>query len=427
MLQKEKAILIGVKIGKQYHFNESMNELKNLALSCDYEIVGQVEQNLREIDKTFFVGSGKIEEIKSLTDDLEAELVIFNNELSPSQLKNLVKVLKCSVKDRTALILEIFARRARTREAKLQIEMARMQYMLPRLVGLYESLAQQTGGVGSKTRGSGEKELELDRRKLERKIYELNKELETISYERQIQRKKRSKSRLPTVALVGYTNSGKSTLMNALLEVSQKPESKKVLEKDILFATLDTSVRKITVPGYKDFLLSDTVGFISNLPHFLVKAFRSTLEEVKMADLLLHIIDVSASDYEEQMRVTENTLQEIGAGNIPVINVFNKIDLTSDYKAKMINNRVFISAGKKIGLNLLLERINQELLKNYIECHMFIPYNQGNLLSYLNDSAHIKSVRYENEGTLLNLECLESDYRRFHKFVCVKFSHTVNS
>ena len=347
MLQKEKAILIGVKIGKQYHFNESMNELKDLALSCDYKIVGQVEQNLREIDKTFFIRSGKIEEIKSLTDDLEAELVIFNNELSPSQLKNLFKVLKCIVKDRTALILEIFARRARTREAKLQIKMARMQYMLPRLVGLYESLAQQTGGVGSKTRGSGEKELELDRRKLERKIYELNKELETISYERQIQRKKRSKSRLPTVALVGYTNSGKSTLMNALLEVSQKPESKKVMEKDILFATLDTSVRKITVPGYKDFLLSDAVGFISNLPHFLVKAFRSTLEEVKMADLLLHIIDVSASDYEEQMRVTENTLQEIGAGNIPVANVFNKIDLTSDYKAKMINSRVFISAGKR--------------------------------------------------------------------------------
>jgi len=427
LLQKEKAILIGVKIGKQYHFNESMNELKDLALSCDYEIVGQVEQNLREIDKTFFIRSGKIEEIKSLTDDLEAELVIFNNELSPSQLKNLVKVLKCSVKDRTALILEIFARRARTREAKLQIEMARMQYMLPRLVGLYESLAQQTGGVGSKTRGSGEKELELDRRKLERKIYELNKELETINYERQIQRKKRSKSRLPTVALVGYTNSGKSTLMNALLEVSQKPESKKVMEKDILFATLDTSVRKITIPGYKDFLLSDTVGFISNLPHFLVKAFRSTLEEVKMADLLLHIIDVSASDYEEQMRVTGNTLQEIGASNIPVINVFNKIDLTSEYKAKMINNRVFISAGKKVGLNLLLERINQELLKKYIECHMFIPYNQGNLLSYLNDNAHIKSVRYENEGTLLNLECLENDYKRFHKFVCVKFSHIVNS
>ena len=298
--------------------------------------------------------------------------------------------------------------------------MANMQYMLPRLIGLYESMAQQTGGVGSKTRGPGEKILELDRRQLERKIYELDKELKSIHYERQIQRKKRIKSRLPMVALVGYTNSGKSTLMNGLLEVSQRPESKKVVEKDILFATLDTSIRKITIPGFKDFLLSDTVGFVSNLPYYLVKAFRSTLEEVRRADLLLHIVDIAAPDYEEQIRVTDNTLQEIGAENIPIIYVFNKIDLTSEYGAKISNNRVFISAAKKIGLNLLLKRINQELLREYVECCMFIPYNQGKLLSYLNNNTYIKSIKHENEGTLLKLKCLESDYRKFNKFVCVK-------
>ena len=420
MLQKEKALLIGVNINKQYYFNESMDELKNLAISCDFEVVGQMEQNLKEINKTFYVGSGKLEEIKYLANDLKVDLIIFNNELSPSQLRNLVRVLQYRIMDRTALILEIFARRAKTREAKLQVEMANMQYMLPRLVGLYESMAQQTGGVGSKTRGPGEKALELDRRQLERKIYELNKELESISHERRIQRKKRIKSRLPMVALVGYTNSGKSTLMNGMLEISQKPESKKVVEKDILFATLDTSIRKISLPGFKDFLLSDTVGFVSNLPHYLVKAFRSTLEEVRRADLLLHIVDISAPDYEEQMRVTDNTLQEIGAENIPTIYVFNKIDLTSDYEAKIFNNRVFISAAKKVGLNLLLKEINRELLRKYIECCMFIPYNQGKLLSYLNNNAYIKSVKHENEGTILTLECLESDYKKFHKFVCTE-------
>ncbi len=420
MLQKEKALLIGVNINKQYYFNESMDELKNLAISCDFEVVGQMEQNLKEINKTFYVGSGKLEEIKYLANDLKVDLIIFNNELSPSQLRNLVRVLQYRIMDRTALILEIFARRAKTREAKLQVEMANMQYMLPRLVGLYESMAQQTGGVGSKTRGPGEKALELDRRQLERKIYELNKELESISHERRIQRKKRIKSRLPMVALVGYTNSGKSTLMNGMLEISQKPKSKKVVEKDILFATLDTSIRKISLPGFKDFLLSDTVGFVSNLPHYLVKAFRSTLEEVRRADLLLHIVDISAPDYEEQMRVTDNTLQEIGAENIPTIYVFNKIDLTSDYEAKIFNNRVFISAAKKVGLNLLLKEINRELLRKYIECCMFIPYNQGKLLSYLNNNAYIKSVKHENEGTILTLECLESDYKKFHKFVCTE-------
>ena len=420
LLQKEKALLIGVNINKQYYFNESMDELKNLAISCDFEVVGQMEQNLKEINKTFYVGSGKLEEIKYLANDLKVDLIIFNNELSPSQLRNLVRVLQYRIMDRTALILEIFARRAKTREAKLQVEMANMQYMLPRLVGLYESMAQQTGGVGSKTRGPGEKALELDRRQLERKIYELNKELESISHERRIQRKKRIKSRLPMVALVGYTNSGKSTLMNGMLEISQKPESKKVVEKDILFATLDTSIRKISLPGFKDFLLSDTVGFVSNLPHYLVKAFRSTLEEVRRADLLLHIVDISAPDYEEQMRVTDNTLQEIGAENIPTIYVFNKIDLTSDYEAKIFNNRVFISAAKKVGLNLLLKEINQELLRKYIECCMFIPYSQGKLLSYLNNNAYIKSVKHENEGTILTLECLESDYKKFHKFVCTE-------
>ena len=419
-LKKEKTLLVGVNINQHCHFNESMNELSNLALSCDYEVVGQIEQNLKKINKTFYIGSGKLEEIKNSANELEANVIIFNNELSPSQLRNLVRALEYRIIDRTSLILEIFVRRAKTREAKLQVEVANMQYMLPRLVGLNESLAQQTGGVGSKTRGSGEKALELDRRQLERKIFEQNKILESISNERQVRQKKRAKSIIPLVALVGYTNSGKSTLMNGLLEISGKPVSKRVFEKDILFATLDTSVRKISIPGYREFLLSDTVGFISNLPHELIKAFRSTLEEVRTADLLLHVIDISNPEYEEQIAATNKTLQDIGAVNIPILYVFNKIDLNKEFEAKTIANKVFVSAKNQDELSLLLEQIDIKLRKEYIECCMFIPYSQGKLLSYLNNNAYVKSVKHDNEGTILTLECLESDYKKFHKFVCTK-------
>lgn len=419
MFLKEKALLVGVNINKQYNFSISMDELNKLAFSSDYEVVGKVEQNLKEVNKVYYVGSGKLNEIKSIANGLEADLIIFNNELSPSQLRNLVKVLEYKILDRTSLILEIFAKRARTKEAKLQVEMARMQYMLPRLVGMNESLAQQTGGVGSKTRGTGEKALELDRRQLEKRISDLKKELKLLSDRRMVQRKKRSRSRLPIVSLVGYTNSGKSTLMNLLLDISGKYEPKRVIEKDMLFATLDTSVRKIELTGNKKFLLTDTVGFIDNLPHDLIKAFRSTLEEVRTADLLIHIIDVSDPAYEEQMKVTENTLREIGAGEIPIISVFNKIDQTSDYKEKVIGNRVFISARKKMGINLLLDLINRELFSKYIECSMFIPYSEGKLLSYLNNHTQIKNIIHGEEGTILELKCLESDYKKYQKYLYI--------
>ncbi|HOR42775.1 MAG TPA: GTPase HflX, partial [Atribacterota bacterium] len=287
--RKERALLIGVNINNQPHFKESIEELNNLAISCEFEVTGQLEQNLKEPNRGFLIGSGKIEEIKPLAEQYQPDVLIFNSELSPSQLRNLSRKLEFKIMDRTSLILEIFARRAKTKEAKLQVEMANLQYMLPRLIGLKESLAQQTGGVGTKTRGLGEKLLELDRRKIEKRITELNKVLESIKRQRETQRKKRKQTGLPTVALVGYTNSGKSTLMNTMLELFQKSENKKVFEDNMLFATLETSTRRITLKKSGPFLLMDTVGFISQLPHHLVKAFHSTLEEVNNADLLLHV------------------------------------------------------------------------------------------------------------------------------------------
>jgi GTP-binding protein HflX len=423
--ERQRALLVGANIGHASNFRESMEELRELALACEFEVVGQVEQNLKVSNRTYYIGSGKVQEVKVLLDENEADVVIFDNELSPSQLRNLEKALERKVMDRTALILEIFARRAKTREAKLQVEVAYLQYMLPRLVGRYEALSQQTGGVGTTTRGVGEKKLELDRRKIEERISELNKELELLSKERQIQRKKRKKSDLPLVALVGYTNSGKSTLMNALVELCGKPDTKKVLEKDMLFATLDTSVRRIDIPDNKAFLLSDTVGFIDKLPHNLVKAFRSTLEEVREADLLLHVVDVSNPNYEQQIEVTNKTLAQIATDNIPAIYVYNKADLTGiDIPLVVKGEDIYMSAKEGIGLEELVQLISKKIFSRYVKCQMLIPYDQGKVVAYFNENADILSMSYKNEGIVLTMECRESDYMRYQRFVCGALEET---
>ncbi|HNO26085.1 MAG TPA: GTPase HflX, partial [Leptospiraceae bacterium] len=393
------------------------DELHNLAIACEFTVVGRAEQNLKTANSAYYIGYGKIEEIRLLTEETEANIIIFNNELSPSQVKNLEKELDLEILDRTSLILEIFAKRAKTREAKLQVESARLKYLLPKLIGSNESLGRQSGGVGTRNRGSGEKKLELDRRKIEEKISELNKELKLLENERKTQKKMRSKTDFPSVALVGYTNAGKSTLMNAMVEFSQKSESKKVFEKDMLFATLETSVRRISLPENRTILLSDTVGFVNKLPHDLVKAFRSTLDEVRDADLLLHIIDSSHPNFRQQMEVTNETLCQIGAKTIPTIYVFNKADLTSMKIPSVDGDSVFISAKEKIGITELIQLIIRKAFSRYRECRMLIPYDQGRIVSYLNENAHIKSVSYESNGTLLDLECKEQDYQKYEEFV----------
>ena len=345
-------------------------------------------------------------------------MVVFNNELSPSQLKNLESKLDIQILDRTSIILEIFARRAKTNESKMQVEIAKLRYMLPRLAGLHMSLGRQGGGSGISNKGSGEKQIELDRRIIEDRINKLNKELNEVKIRRNIQRRKRNDSQIPLVSLVGYTNAGKSTILNSFVDMSSSDNSKKVLEEDMLFATLETSVRKVKLKDGKEFLLSDTVGFIRDLPHSLVKAFRSTLEEVKNADLLLHVIDYSDEDYEENIKVTNDTLKEIGADNIPVVYVFNKCDKVSNCKLPYIDgNKVYISARNNIGVDQLIKVISDKIFSSYITCKMEIPFQRGDITSYLNEKYEFISTDYTDRGTLIKICLSQKDYGKYKQYI----------
>nr|WP_198044752.1 GTPase HflX [Lysinibacillus timonensis] len=418
----EKAILVGVNLQNDSNFEYSMIELADLAKALDVEIVGTVTQNLERVTPSHYVGTGKIEEIKNFFEESGANLVIFNDELSPSQIRNLEHDLDSKVIDRTMLILDIFERRAKTREAKMQVELAQLQYMLPRLVGLHASLSRQGGGTGGgfRNRGAGETKLELDRRKIEDQIAKLRKDLESVKEQRETQRKKRKKNEIPVVSLVGYTNAGKSTIMNQLLERYTQDEHKQVFEKDMLFATLETSVRNIELEDKKSFLLSDTVGFVSKLPHHLVKAFRSTLEEARDADLLLHVVDVSNEEYQFMMDVTNKTLTEIGVVDVPTIYVYNKSDQANVNYPLVSGNNIWISAKEGTGLDELIELIKQRVLANYVTCQMLIPFERGDVVSYLNQNASVLSTEYVEEGTLLSVEVKEADYKRYEQFVLVK-------
>ena len=417
MEEKERALLVGVNINDDEYFFKEVNELRELAKACNMEPVELVVQNLSSINSAFYVGVGKLDEIKDKIKELDIDIVIFNNELTPSQLKNIEQKLDIAVLDKTALILEIFNIRAKTKEAKLQVEVARLKYMLPRLVGLHKALGRQGGGSGVSSKGSGEKKIELDRRIIEARISKLNKELEQISKTRETQSKQREKSSIPLVSMVGYTNAGKSTLLNDFVELSGEDEDKKVFEEDMLFATLETSVRKIKLKDNKEFLLSDTVGFIKSLPHELIKAFRSTLEEVKHADLLLHVIDFSDDDYEENIRVTENTLKIIGAQDIPVIYVYNKSELKKEKFPVVSDNSIYISAKNKIGIYELLELINKSIFKGYKSCCMLIPYDKGSILSYFNEMYYIKNAEYLEEGTKIEFDCSLKDYDKYKEYL----------
>jgi GTPase len=417
---QQKAIIVGVQLQNQTNFAYSMQELRNLAAACYLDVVDELSQKATRVNPSHYIGTGKIQELRALLEGHEAPIVIFNDELSPSQIRNLESALEVTVMDRTLLILDIFAERAQTREAQLQVEVARLQYMLPRLVGLRASLGRQGGGAGLKNRGAGETKLELDRRRIEERITALQAELEKLVARRQIQRKQRQKNEVPVVCLVGYTNTGKSSLMNALMETYDPQTTKQVFAKDMLFATLETSVRSIELPDHKSFLLTDTVGFVSQLPHHLVKAFRSTLEEVTEADLLVHVVDYSHADYEKLITVTNDTLKELGAFDIPTIYAYNKCDLTEHDYPHVEDNTVCMSAKQGSGLNELIQLIRGHIFHDYMECEILIPFSQGRLVAYFNEHAHVQSTSYEPEGTRLRLECRTVDFERYRsEFIVV--------
>ncbi len=439
---RQTAVLVGLDLQDGTNFSKSIREMKELADAVSIDVVMTVTQSLPGQNAATYIGSGKVEEIRALVDELEPDLVLFDNSLSPIQLRNLANELQTEILDRTQLILRIFSERARTREAKLQVESAQLAYFLPRLVGLRTKLGRQGGTSGSMSnKGQGETQIELDRRHIEHRMAQLRRELNTVEQERATQRKRRASSGIPKVALVGYTNAGKSTIMNAMLSEfsTDTVEEKSVFEKNMLFATLDTSVRKIDPgQGRKVFLLSDTVGFISNLPTTLVKAFRSTLEEVKYADILLLVSDLSDSEYRENLRVTEETLSEIGAGDIPRIYVYNKADLASDPDIQVLHDptqdtapapgsfstpqsessrRITISAKKRTDIERLVDTIEDAVNADRVECDMLIPYTDGRVLDALKKNSSLTISGYDEKGTKIHVFCTKADFNRYNEYV----------
>ena len=420
--RQERALLVGVDLGTVGEdFEKSMEELASLAEACFMEPVGMVSQKMESVNQGLYIGTGKVKEVKEAANALEADILIFDDALTPAQLRNLQKELDMPILDRTTLILDIFETRARTREAKLQVESARLKYLLPRLVGMHKALTRQGGTSGSmSSRGAGEKKLELDRRRIESRISELSKELLGVSKERTVQRKKRLGSGVPLVALVGYTNAGKSTIMNAMIDRYVKDNEKKVLEKDMLFATLETTVRRINTGNNKDFLLSDTVGFIHKLPHGLVKAFHSTLEEVENADLLLHVADCSDPYCKEHMKTTQETLAELHAGEIPVITVYNKADKSGEefpYPQIVGDNKIYISAKEPDSIALLADMILEKVYSDFVSAEFLIPYEKGNVVSYFMEHGQIISQEYQEMGTLLRTKCHKADRDKYRQFL----------
>lgn len=417
-LIRTKVLLVGVDTGDEADFAHSMEELASLAEAAEREVAGVIIQKLEAVNKTLYIGTGKVAEVREYAGQCEAEEIVFDNTLSPSQVRNLGKELELPVLDRTNLILDIFALRARTGEAKLQVETARLQYMLPRLVGMRENLSRQGGTGGSMSnRGAGETKLELDRRKIEHRISELKKELTEVLKNRETMRKRRGQSRIPQVALVGYTNAGKSTIMNRLVERYGDNREKKVLEKDMLFATLDTNVRTIRTGDNRPFFLVDTVGFIHKLPHGLIKAFQSTLEEVKYADLLIQVVDFSDEHYRQHMEVTEETLKELGAGGIPQVIVYNKSDKCGVQGIpKRKDNQIYMAAGQDCGLQELVELIQEYTYAGRVEETFLLPFGEGGLVSYFRENATVLEQEYLEEGVKLKVSCHRNDAEKYKAY-----------
>ncbi|MCX8742623.1 GTPase HflX [Lactobacillus sp. B3795] len=417
--EQQTAIIIGLNLDNE-QFEYSMTELAALAEANNLEVVARLVQKLDHPDKATYFGKGKVEELKMTVLDKDADMVIVNDELSPSQIRNLEKQTETKIIDRTGLILEIFANRARTHEAKLQVQLAKLQYQLPRLhTSASQRLDQQTGsgGGGFTNRGSGESQLELNRRVIEKDISHIKQELKDIQKSDLTKRKQRDGKNIPTVALVGYTNAGKSTIMNQLVNRYGENQEKQVMVKNMLFATLDTSVRKLIFDDNKTMLLSDTVGFVSKLPHQLVKAFRSTLAEAANADLLVQVVDEADENKELMMKTTEQTLKEIGVENIPMITVFNKADILDEPRPQRAGDNLIMAALEEDSIDELVQIIRENSYKDYVTEEFLIPFDKGDIVNHLNTKANVLSTEYVAEGTKVKAELTAVDSQRFKQYI----------
>ena len=383
----ERAILVGIDGAEGY---DTLEELAALAETAGVQVVGRSVQRRRAVDNATYIGTGKAEELALDVNALEADLVIFDDELSAIQMRNLEQSLGVPIIDRTMLILDIFAMRAQSREGKLQVELAQLKYRLPRLLGMGRALSRQ-GASGVGMRGPGEKKLEIDRRRIRRRIFELEQSLAEIEKQRGLRRERRLQGPVPMVALVGYTNAGKSTLLNRL-------SGSDVLAEDRLFATLDPVVRQVPLPSGGECLLSDTVGFINKLPHDLVRAFHSTLEEVRSAALILHVIDCTSPYADVQARVVEDALAQLGAADTPRINVYNKTDAAQAPFA-MRGESVRISARTGGGVDELLERVERALNRRQVRVELVVPYDRYEAMRLLHELGAIRQETHEPDGT----------------------------
>lgn len=403
----EHAILVGMENDEGY---DTLRELEELAETAGAVVLKKIQTRKRAIDNVTYIGSGKAEELSLLCSELEADLAIFDDELSAIQLRSLEGILGVRVIDRTTLILDIFASRATSREGKLQVELAQMQYRLPRLLGQGQVLSRLGGGIG--TRGPGEKKLEIDRRRIRRRIFELSEELSQIEKQRGLRRASRRANRIPLVALVGYTNAGKSTILNALTNSD-------VLAEDKLFATLDPVVRQITFSGGTEALISDTVGFINKLPHDLVSAFKSTLEEVSSADLIIHVVDLSCPFHDKQMKVVDDVLSSLNAIDIPQITVYNKIDLLTDSEAIPCcrDDVISISAKKRDNMAQLLELIEKKLNSEREELEILIPYSKYEAMALVRERGMLLDEEHTADGTLVHVLLDTADVGQLKKIL----------
>ena len=391
--KRDLAVLVGLRspvLREDSTDEESLQELAALVETAGGQVVGSILQSRDKPDPHSFIGEGKVEEVKTMVTLESATLVIFDNDLSPSQIRVLTELLGVQVIDRSGLILDIFAQRAKTREGCLQVELAQYQYLLPRLIGMWTHLERQAGTSGKGpigSKGPGETQLETDRRHIHRKIDKLKEELEEVRRVRNTQRQRRMKNEIPVVAIVGYTNAGKSTLLNAITGAG-------IPANDRLFDTLDTTTRLLTVSDTLDVVISDTVGFIRKLPHQLVEAFKATLEELEYADLLLHVIDLSNPQWAQQAQVVDDLIRELKADHIPCLRVYNKCDLAFSGALPREKDSVYISAKTGEGINRLLQAVDEKLDKGTRRVTIHLPYDKAGLLDGLYREAKVENVEY---------------------------------